>query len=387
MNLNNKITPEHEILIYCSHYPMDCETKTKVRSIVKGGLNWDYLIHMATFHKVRSILYFQLHQVCQVKIPTYFLTDLNDFYHKNAIRNLLMFGELMKILEILNSREIYAVPYKGPILAKSIYDGNITLREFSDIDIFVNEKDVQEVKEVLLSKGYYCCFKKIPLELYNKFEREYTFINKINDIKIEIQWDLFWKYFNFPNSIKDPFEIKDFRIIKIEELDVPNPSANDMFLILCIHSSEHLWRNLSLLADLNSFINSHKLDWSFVLKNASKLGVKRILFINILLLHNLYGFQVPVVIADCLKFDKSSFSITEIFLTNLFSQNELNFFYKVSIRIKLRENLKLGLKDILFELFIPSVDNINRIKLPIFLYYLYYILQPFQFAYKLLFRI
>ena len=68
-------------------------------------------------------------------------------------KNLLMTGELIKILKLLKVNDINAIPYKGPVLANLAY-GTISLREFNDLDIFVNKCDTYEVYKLMLSLGY-----------------------------------------------------------------------------------------------------------------------------------------------------------------------------------------------------------------------------------------
>ncbi len=48
-------------------------------------------------------------------------------------------GELCRLVKIFQSENITLIPYKGPILSIQAY-GNISLREFGDIDIFIDKK-------------------------------------------------------------------------------------------------------------------------------------------------------------------------------------------------------------------------------------------------------
>ncbi len=59
----------------------------------------------------------------------------------------------LKSWKLLKENGINAVTYKGPVLASQAY-GNIGLREFGDIDIFINKKDALKVKKIMIYKGY-----------------------------------------------------------------------------------------------------------------------------------------------------------------------------------------------------------------------------------------
>jgi len=70
----------------------------------------------------------------------------------NAGRNLLLTRKTLKDFKLLESNGILAIPFKGPVLASSLY-GNLALRTFSDLDILVVKKDIMKAKDVLLSSG------------------------------------------------------------------------------------------------------------------------------------------------------------------------------------------------------------------------------------------
>ena len=63
------------------------------------------------------LLYPQLNTLRPGVVPEAVLRQLRDDFHQNAIRNLFLTGELVRLLDVLNSNGIIAVPYKGPTLA------------------------------------------------------------------------------------------------------------------------------------------------------------------------------------------------------------------------------------------------------------------------------
>ena len=56
-------------------------------------------------------------------------------------------------MKLLESNGINAIPYKGPVLANLAY-GNLSFREFGDIDILINKSDALKAKEIMISNGY-----------------------------------------------------------------------------------------------------------------------------------------------------------------------------------------------------------------------------------------
>jgi hypothetical protein len=54
---------------------------------------------------------------------------------------------------ILEGRGIPAIPYKGPVLAASLYE-DLAVRPFSDLDILIKRKDVLKAMDLMTSLGY-----------------------------------------------------------------------------------------------------------------------------------------------------------------------------------------------------------------------------------------
>ena len=64
-----------------------------------------------------------------------------------------MTNRLLDILKLFEKSHVLAVPYKGPVLASGLYQ-NLSLREFADLDIVVQEKDVVPAADLLESSGF-----------------------------------------------------------------------------------------------------------------------------------------------------------------------------------------------------------------------------------------
>ena len=92
----------------------------------------------------------------------------------------MLTGELVKVMELLEDNGIKAFTYKGPVLASQAY-GNIGLREFGDIDIFIEKENALKVKDLMIDNEY-SVYPKIDIDdsIYMKLESEYGFINKNN---------------------------------------------------------------------------------------------------------------------------------------------------------------------------------------------------------------
>ncbi|GAG91885.1 unnamed protein product, partial [marine sediment metagenome] len=82
------------------------------------------------------LLYQSLKKTCPEAVPDDTLEQLRAYFLTNAKRNLFLTGKLLRLLELLKDNGILAVPFKGPVLAESVY-GDLSLRQFADLDILV----------------------------------------------------------------------------------------------------------------------------------------------------------------------------------------------------------------------------------------------------------
>ena len=127
---------EVEVLLQSSRMVVSSSGEAKIRNLLQQGIDWDFLIRTAHYHRVLPLLYQTLCHVASDSVPEWAMVSLRKRFHANAQRNLFLLAELLQILHLLGEHHIPAVPYKGPILSVVLY-GDVSLRQFSDLDIIV----------------------------------------------------------------------------------------------------------------------------------------------------------------------------------------------------------------------------------------------------------
>lgn len=361
-------------MLCCARTKVNDETKNKIISLVSMDLDWEYLINMASRHRLRPLLYVNLNSICPKKVPEDVLGNLKSYYLANVQKNLMLTGELVKVIEILESNNIKAIPYKGPVLATSAY-GNIGLREFGDIDLLIDKKDAIKVKNAMLSRGY-SLSPQINIEdsFYKKFNAEYRFINNETSNIIEIKWKFEDDFFSFP--VNPDILLEEISKSDINSFPIYTLSPVNNLLIISIHCANHSWSRLSWICDISEFIKNEHIDWDDILEKSEKLGVKRILLINLILARDLFDLNLPGVILSHLKSDPSakkiSFQIKKRILKKPFNIAE-----RLILDLKKRENLKDGIKDSISGLITPSYADFLDIPLPKELFPIYHVIRPF----------
>jgi len=131
---------EVELLFCCTRTHIDSEIAERIRTLLQQNIDWAYLIQTAAQHGVMPLLYQSLNTTCPKAVPKTNLAQLRDYFHSNAFHNLFLTKELLKILTLFESHSIPAISFKGLVLAVSAY-GNLSLRQISDLDILVRERD------------------------------------------------------------------------------------------------------------------------------------------------------------------------------------------------------------------------------------------------------
>jgi hypothetical protein len=369
-----KIVPEDELLLLCARTVLKSENKIKIRFLIEKGIDWDRLIQRAHQHRLTQLLYWNLKDFPE-DIPENVLVDLKKDFQVNAQRNLLMLGELLKILKLLEAEDITAVSYKGLVLADYAY-GNIALRQFGDIDIFVYRRDVLKVKEILMHRGYKPQFEieGFVEKKFIKSQREYKFFNQDKEISLEFHSEFFGLSFSFSGDLGFLYSAENFETIKIHNQKLFSFNPENMLLVLCTHAAGHRWIRLSWICDISELIQSHEINWDYTLKKADELGIIRLLLVNLNLAVDLFDLDLPDTILKSLSSKKVNMMVFKVKKALFDSESSESMFQMVDVRFNIRENRLLRIKDILRTLFLPTNNEWKILSLyPFLLPFSYFI--------------
>src|SRR5438132_5980810 len=200
--LPEELRPELELLLVCARPHINDERARRARELTQQSLDWDYLVKASSSHGLLPLLYTNLKAVSAV-VPQDHLARLRDLFQKNAARSALLSGELLKILDLFESEEILAMPYKGPSIAISIY-GHLALRQFVDLDILVRRQDVWRCQQLLISMGYQPHFnitqRQLPAFLRLGYVQMFTRDKGMS--VVELHWGIASRFCMFPLGVE-----------------------------------------------------------------------------------------------------------------------------------------------------------------------------------------
>lgn len=263
--------------------------------------DWDALLELARLHGMTAMLRKHLDAGRGCPAPPDVRNALRLESNQIARRNLLLTGELLRVLSRLEDKLIEAIPFKGPILALQSY-GDVTLRPFSDLDILVRHRDVSRARETLTAAGYRTEFAEHSREdhFIHSAERVMRFVKRETGSVIELHWQFDPRNLAFPCLASDdlwlrlktaPIAGRSFRVL----------SPEDVVLSLCFHGLKHCWDKLEWICCVTRFVrNNPALDWRWIRSHAKALGGGRALSLGLTLMRDLAGpdFAVPDAGAD-----------------------------------------------------------------------------------------
>jgi hypothetical protein len=281
---------EFDLLLACCADPCGDEHGERIRKILSRPLDWERILRLVDHHRVVPQVYGELSALSRL-VPVQHLNALRLRYEDNARKTLWFTAELVRIVGHLESMGIKAMPYKGPVLAETLY-GEVTRRQFGDLDILILPTDVLKAKAALHDLGY-----KPAIALaarhetaYVKTGYEYSFSAAHGSNLLELQWRILPRFYSIDFDVVDFFERSDEIVVGGRQMRTMR--AEDLLLVLCVHAAKHLWVQLSWLCDIAQLVKTRQLDWNAIHYEARHFGIERIVSLNLLLAQKLLASQL-----------------------------------------------------------------------------------------------
>lgn len=313
---NLRISREFELLLCLARTEYEFEMEEKIKTLVDADIDWQCVLDQAQWHALTPLLHGGVRRVCPDRLPKAISEQLRSQYLDGAQRNLIMTGELITILEVLGSEGIIAVPYKGPVLASTVY-GDLKLRRFSDLDLVVLEHDVKIAKALLIANRY----RWIPEDDNLLSSNEYSFVGPSN-VTIDLHWGIS-KPTEFPFLIDLTALWPRLERVTFANRTVYQFPANELLLFLCVHGSKDLWwLRLAWICDIAELIRVRQdIDWHQVVDQARQLGSQRMLFLGLRLANELFQAPIPSDVLERIQADPAVTKLTAEVTRKLFQEN------------------------------------------------------------------
>lgn len=372
--------PEFELLLACARTVPDCG---RIQQLVQQGINWNALWALATQHSVRPLVCRSLEAVCWSEIPEPSQREWQESVRTIAGRNLFLAGELIRVVQALESFGIQVWVLKGLLFGETLY-GDIRLRETNDFDLLIREGDVRRAARVLHDLGY----TQRPGEDLEQvtallqYVGEYTFMGgeKLVDI------DLHWRFSNKALALAPEFS--DFplspRSNSLAGSAVQSIAIEELPLYLAAQGGNDFWSDLRRVCDVAEYLRRYpETDWSPILAAVRKRRAESILLTGLQLASSLLGAPLPEGLADEIQRSDLTAKLAAEVARRIKLQREPAQLERHVFQIQAKEGLPKKAKLFWALLTDRMMADAKWIRLPRPLWWLYRVLRPIRMVLKM----
>ena len=299
--------PEIELLLDCARSCRNAERVTRITERIQAGPDWPVVFSLARQHRLTPLLGWQLQLVSSESIPCQVLDQLKSECQASAQRNLLLASELLQLLAAFQQIGVEAMPLKGAVLAYSAY-GNLSLRQFIDLDIVIHPAEVLRAKAALIARGYCPTIGLNAQREQAHLQSEnhtYNFLHPDSHVAVEVHWAISQRQYSFP--LVTEVLLRERQSVPFFGRPVLAPAPELMLLVLCAHGSRHYWERLIWVCDVAELIRSQpQLNWERVWENAGLLRSKRMLLTGLVLAQRLLGTSLQLAMVKRIEADRAA---------------------------------------------------------------------------------
>lgn len=369
----NIVRSEVSLLLGCARKCLNAQSAGTLKRLLSEDIEWPYLLRIARDHRVTPLVYRTLNSKCPDAVPAPTLKELRDHFYENAGRNLFLARELLNILDLFKAHGIPSIPYKGPVLAASVY-GNLALREFGDLDILVQERDYETAQHLLISRGF-----RRTIE----HEWEVEFVDGSGRVAVDLHKRIASR--NIPSPLSFNYLSKRLAPVNLAGTIVATLCSEDALLMLSIQVTKDKNLQLAKICDIAELLCAHQhLNWARVLKRAKRLGAQWMLLYGVRLTSDLLGTAVPQGLACDMSFHPS--------VNGLIANARRQFFHRDEavpeqrpadcLRWVMQQRVRDKLWRYLHDVLVPCEPDRRLVRLSTKLSFLYYLVRPVRLIAK-----
>lgn len=286
IDVTAQATHEFALVLGCARTAIDDATAEHIRGLLQQPLDWDPLFREASRHGVMPLVQQTLRRGFSDAVPQAALNILTTGFLENVARSLYLSRALAETAGLLANQEIRALPYKGPMLASSVYR-NLGLRMAGDLDFLVHPRDFARAGAALLSSGF-----RLGVDCGWKYHLARPSDNLNVDLHAAlvprryacgIDFDALWQ-----RSVRS----------EIAGTSLPDLCPEDLLLVLCLNLAKDVaQRNflpLIKICDVQELLGAApELDWAALLTRAERMGALAILSLGLWMADGVFGVAVP----------------------------------------------------------------------------------------------
>ena len=329
-----------------------------------SALDWSEFLRLAEHHGVLPLVARNLIEHGR-GLPPEIERSLKSAYDVNLRRSMLFTAELARIMQYFERRQLRAVPYKGTVLAQSLYR-DLGLRSFSDLDFLISVRDFERAKQALAELGYRPSVDLTPTieQLWLRTRYERSFDGAAGKNLVELQWALVPDFYGVDMRVEDLL-VRAGRTV-VGGCEMPCLSSEDSLLVLCLHAAKHLWTRLMWVSDIAETLRTQTINYSLAFSQARAVGIARILGVSFWLVKNVLRVELPKPAEEMIGADPRVPTLSKEFAGRLardavYDLESTEYFRLI---LKLRERRGDRLRYLWRLVWTPGVGDVAAVRLP-----------------------
>jgi hypothetical protein len=371
---------ETDFLLYACRLDPDLDLDQKLQNLPES-FDWEKLVQTSFDHGVTALLCHNLLLAGPELVPDEIHHAAAEFLKIQQKNNSAQADQLGGILDELNNTGIQAIPFKGMTLAMSAY-GKLNLRSSRDIDILIHEQDIPACLQKLRELGFSHDWNLSPRQWQE-------FVNYAGEdilfgpgVPVEPHWAF------VPRTLAIEIDYAAIwarsKTVLFNDRSILSLSAEDEFIVLCLHGCKEEWAKLKWVVDVAEFIRSHpSLCWRELITYADGQHIARIVKIGILLAVNLINIKMPDEVNRWINNDRMAVKLAANLTDEFFSKDKstLDIWKPGRFHWSMRERLVDRLRYYMRTIAQPRVQYFEEVNIPDRLFLLYW---PYRLIHDLI---
>jgi hypothetical protein len=366
---------EFDLLCELAGTELDPDRIQRITNWNLSAVDWSDFLRRAENHGILPLAARNLIEHVRA-LPPEIECSLRSAYEANLRRSLWFTAELARVMQYFDRRQLRAVPYKGPVLAQSLY-GDLGLRSFSDLDFLIAPADFERAKQTLAEIGYRPAAElpRAVEQLWLRTGYERSFDGAAGKYLVELQWALLPHFYSVDLCAEDLLARAGRTVVG--GCEVPCLSPEDSLLVLCLHAAKHLWARLIWLSDIAETLRTQTIDYSLAFSRARALGIGRILGVSFWLVKDVLHSELPKPAGEMVASDPRVPALGSEFAERLARDAAYDFESTEYFRLilKLRERRGDRWRYLWRLVWTPGVGDVAAVRLPEALFPLYRIVR------------
>ena len=372
---------EEQILLAVARRELEPRDMKELREVVRGPLDWDYLLATAFSHGLIPLLQKNLTVAATDLVPAPVLARMKRESVANSQSVLHLIGKQLKVYRALQDHGIGVAIFKGAVLAQMAY-GEVGLRQAGDIDILIDRQHFNEARSLLESLGYQMTPQLTAAQMAShlSFHCEIPFMRDDWFTIVDLHWGLAPRSFVF--GLEAGEVMSRLQTVSLAGTEVETFSIEDMVLYQSMHGAKHLWHRLEWITSLAELIRaSRDLDWDIVIQRAEAAHATRMLALGLRLVETFTDVAIPSHIVSNIDPEDALKRLATQIKARIFAVSHVNVSTETNrFNFRVMDRKRDALVSALRSLFVPTFPDWQALALPTPLHSLYYAFRPLRLS-------